>query len=75
MFNITNHWGAENQNYNEMPPYTHQCDWQYENRINIRSVAVDVGKLEPLYFTGGNIKCYTTVENSYDGSPKNLVTK
>ena len=64
IFNITNHQGNANQNYNEVSPHTCQDDHDKQNQQNKREEQVLVGKLEPLCTAVRNVNCAATTENS-----------
>ena len=63
MLNIINHQGNVNQNHNEVPLYTHQDGYGYNNNYfknpenkKCYFYAEDVEKLEPWYIAGRNLK-------------------
>ena len=76
MLNITNHQGYENQNHNEIPPYTrdttlHLSEWLSLKRTQITNVGKDVEKREHLYTVGGNVNWYSRCGKHCGGFSKN----
>ena len=70
MFNITNHQGNVNQNYTKISLYTHQNDYNHQDK-KTTNVGEVVEKQEHLYTAGGNANWCSLYEKQYGESSKN----
>ena len=70
MLNITNYQRNENENYNEVQPYTSQ-NGQREKNLQITNAGEGVEKREPSYTVGGNVSWCSHCGRQFGSSSEN----